>query len=454
MNAQPCPAPRERFTIGCQIAYVAVSLALSQWVFAPTASGRVGGQEAMDLRWPLLAAAVAVAVAWRWRAARGLDRPRAPWLVCALLAWCIASTAWSPLRLYTLMRALSLLLIVLFVFVVLLPSLVTWRDCVNLLRAQVVAGAILVVPSVALHLLGYEVVPWSGEPVYKGWSGRLCGVLGNPNLLGNQAALYVYPALALWLLRKRSWWYLAVTAACFYALYLAHSRACLVAAAAGLMAVLLVLRRTRAGSAIAALLAVGVACFVLLPARTRGEATRYALRVEPGTGTIRVEEVAASRFDLWAPGWECIKQRPLLGQGLGVGGVGRHLRGGQQFGYALHNSYLQTWQELGLVGLVLVLAILIATLGRARRLAWSYRTSEVQAKLLAGFAGLIACGALDAAFSSWLLSVGGLGALPFWTSVLCVGHLAMGCREPAASRPAAFAGSPVTARHPVLRAHS
>jgi O-antigen ligase len=95
-----------------------------------------------------------------------------------------------------------------------------------------------------------------------------------------------------------------------------------------------------------------------------------------------LNQATSSRYPVYAITWEMIKERPWLGRGLNTFGADffyyrvetdlwqlpmADLRGSFR---EVHNDYLQVWEELGLVGLVFFLALLvvpvISALKRAR----------------------------------------------------------------------------------------
>lgn len=372
------------------------------------------------LRWVCL---LAVALPWVLINLGRVFKPAIPrgllLLLLATVLLRVASTLWSPLRGYTAMRSISLT--VLFVFLFAFCTRVVVHGRLRLV-AYVIAliTAVCIIPGVVLWAAGYTLVPISGFELWKGQ--RFSGILMNPNQIGVCVAVCLPLVTALWWERKRRLWLVVLIAACLLSLVYAESRAGMLGTVLGIATFFAVGWRVRWFVVLG-----GFALFlgwlaINLSHDLELAAFSYATHRDPtylrdNPDEISVQRVAATRLRQWLPGWRLVKQRPILGQGYGVGGTGARAAGGQEFGYALHNSYLQVWQENGLVGLLLLAAIVLVVLWRILK-SFAIPKSLPTSLLWAGLAGSCVGGLADCFFESWLLSVGNLGTLPFWTIVM------------------------------------
>ena len=247
--------------------------------------------------------------------------------------------------------------------------------------------------------------------------GRLSGALGNANETGAVLAIGVALAAGLALaLRGKPWLRLAALAAvpmCLIALFLTDSRGGLLALGAVLAAGLLLARHARGKALIATVVAVlGVVLYVTTFATPQA---REHLLNESGGGT--------GRTDIWTVGWRMVEANPVVGIGSGnyssssvhyllQPGVIRRDDFIVDTPKVAHNTYLQVLAELGVVGLVLFLAILVyvvlSGLKAVRRFAEAGdREMEMIARaVLVAIAGLfMACvfGSREYSNQFWLL---------------------------------------------------
>jgi putative inorganic carbon (HCO3(-)) transporter len=279
------------------------------------------------------------------------------YLVLAFLGWNLISLAWSqssPLAVESVTRyALNAFLIP-----IAFTAVRDRRDAVHILAA-IVAGACVAALSAILS-------PPSAESAV---AGRATGTVGDPNELA--AGLLVGLALAVAFavnrhiaapLRRLA----AVAAAlCLIGILFSLSRGGLIGVAAALVLAVVVGGRWRGrvlalSAMVAALAVVYFAAFASLPAKER------VLNIGGGGGT--------GRLDLWTVGLRMIGAHPLNGVGSGqfaISSVHYLLRPGliESGAFILstpkvaHNTYLNIVSELGVVGGVLFLAILIFCVG-------------------------------------------------------------------------------------------
>jgi O-antigen ligase len=231
---------------------------------------------------------------------------------------------------------------------------------------------------------------------------RLSGALDNPNEL----ATILVAALALSLglagaLRDKPLARVAALCAgtlCLAGVLLTGSRGGLVALAVALMAFLLTGSRFR-GRLILVVLGIGVAAFAYYSYVASPESRARISTLESGSG----------RTDLWTVAWRMVEAEPVAGIGAGnfptssvhyllePGFVAR----GDLFiskPKVVHNTYLETWAELGLVGLVLLVFILAFGLYAAGKAIRAFgRQGDVHMELIsrAVFVALTAVFAAD-----------------------------------------------------------
>jgi O-antigen ligase len=315
----------------------------------------LGGVSLAKVAGALVVVAWIAVISTQGRAARNFFAEHAglTYLVLAFLGWNLISLAWSqssPLAVESVMRyALNAFLIP-----IAFTAVRDRRDAVHILAA-IVAGACVAALSAILS-------PPSAESAV---AGRATGTIGDPNELA--AGLLVGLALAVAFavnrhiaapLRRLA----AVAAAlCLIGILFSLSRGGLIGVAAALVLAVVVGGRWRGRvlvlcSMLAVLAVAYFAAFASLPAKER------VLNIGGGGGT--------GRLDLWTVGLRMIEAHPLNGVGSGqfaASSVHYLLRPGliESGAFILskpkvaHNTYLNIVSELGVVGGVLFLAILI-----------------------------------------------------------------------------------------------
>ena len=368
------------------------------------------------IRWPLFCLVVTPFIYRRSELLRqGLRGMRTfyPLLVMGA-ATRLASTLWSPEPVYTFQRAVAFGILILFL---LIGSTSEKQGFKPRRVAGLVAGwgAVIVLSNFALWASRLGAVPLSGLPIWLG--GRFAGLFGNPNQIGVCFAVSLPLIFALWLEKRARWPLLAITVMALLILFVTRSRAGVLSIGLGFTTVLLILMGVDRLAARLILIVLLVSPLVVLESERVESAWRYVTRTEGQSFSLT--ETAESRLVNWRLGWESIRKHPLLGQGYGIGGVGSLKATNVRYtdydrGLALHNSYLQTWQEDGLIGILPLAALMLGTL---RRLRAPPGLRSDQRFLHAGFAGIAAAGLTNAFFESWLYSIGNIATLPFWLSL-------------------------------------
>ena len=174
-------------------------------------------------------------------------------------------------------------------------------------------------------------------------------------------------------------------------------------------------------NALAVLVACGGAFFWVLPDREE-----FIARARSLTTTVTQGKDASTqwRVSAWVGAEKMIREKPL--QGLGIGGYARHQFPYTQLGRTTeqvsrkgptildeaHNSYLQLWAELGIVGLTLWLAALISFLIAGVRALKRYPARSLSQWILIGCLSALTGQMVDAlANPAWQFAN---VALPLW----------------------------------------
>lgn len=284
---------------------------------------------------------------WRLSVVRDATKDLPTFALLLFGLWALVTTAYSITPLYTFAAALGFL-----GFWVLAVVFATSFD--------VARGSLwLTLTFLALSsasLLYYIVAPEMAMVVYESVTERrLGGIYGNPNQVGETAALSLLLAFVAWFqLRTRFSLLLLVlvvpvSAACFL---LAQSRSTMLGLAAGISAV--VLRRHP---------------ILLLPTISIGAAVGAIVYAYPAAIDVVIGLVARAgnvaqvttftgRTEIWQFVVSAIEKAPLLGYGFAS--TRELISEGHSFGYgwttnSAHNLWLQAWVSTGGVGLLLIL---------------------------------------------------------------------------------------------------
>lgn len=414
------------------------------------------------VRWAALALLVAAAVGY---ALTRRPRPRVigagPALAPALLALALLSTLWSPATLLTLGRAASLLALFVAAWAIAYGTQGR-QDAVGQVLLALLAGAVAVA---ILGLLNLWADPDRAlVPATAGSPARYNGLGGNPNTMAMLLAVAV--PLAVWaVVEARSRWGKATAVGTFLLLDLSiaasGSRGALLAACAGLLALVPALARDRrrrlalAAGAVA-LLAANLALTEIPPNAERdsvilnpefGDKRPIApldleadvpLQSEigfpaPGTPTGERELLQSSgRVDAWRGALEQASERPLVGYGFGTEErvfVDRYY---VFLADRVENSFLGVLLQLGVIGVALVGVLLLVVVTQGWRVV---NRAEFDGRLVAAAClGVVAAGIVLALTQSFMTSVGSPPTAPFWLAVALLTALIATSRERAPAR--------------------
>lgn len=361
------------------------------------------------VRWVLFTACALGVIVRYWISARK-NRP-----ICfvtsaltIMAAIFIGSSIWSPLPVETFVRAWMFLLLV-GVLVVVQRRLGQSLDPRRIANWILVWGMGVLGGGVILLVIGRETVPVSGEKLFL--AGRYAGLLTNPNQVA-LCAVIVGPFAYARFLAERKIGPAIVLLFSLVTVFLSGSRAGLISFMVGLSVVTWFFVKSRGYLArwTTALVILGVVAYL-----------------GSGFGAQQVQSIVLrgqtvednNRIGRWQLGLQSIQKNALLGQGYGIGGVDSYadLTGpGYVRGYALHNSYLQVWQEAGIVSLVTALLICIGIVARVSLASLQIRFDAD----FSAFAGVSVAGLISAAFESWLFAPGNPVTLLYWLTVVAM----------------------------------
>lgn len=419
-------------------------MALTVFAFA-AGSSSVSGVTRIghDARWALLGL-LFVAAAARAATAGRLVLGTAPVAAAsALVALALVSSAWSVSPRLSLERGISLGL--LFATAILIAA--GEREPARLLAGVVVGAA-------AVALAGFVVLAVDHSAAVQAASiespARYRGFGQDANTTALLFGIAIGPALALARSRPAS---LAAVALFAGSIVASGSRGGLFAAGAGALVVVATAVRAwprlLAGAAVVAAAVVGGLALQNIP-KAHAASGSTTQRVMPGpapaTGYLNAEAVyplsadvgaplpgggqpavtrgyfgGSGRMSAWTGAVHQILQRPLLGFGFGTEAKVFVDRYYYFVGGSPEDSYLGISLQLGVVGLILLLALFLTV-------ALGYRRTP-RSDVVAGCAGAVAAGLVLAVVQSYVYSVGDIGTTTFWICAFLLPAIAAEARR-------------------------
>ena len=301
---------------------------------------------------------------------------RVPWLLWALLGYMALSITWSNYPGFTVAGTAAQLVTTL--AALFFVAAFSWRDLLrliaNTLRALLLASAVIevwaavvvrgpiapLVPNPMGANLSLGAAQWVQGDLLTG--GRIQGIVGNANLVGYLAMVGAILFAVQWAVDATHRW---LSIASF-------------ALALGIMVL------SRSASILFAVIAVIMAATVSLIAEGRAQEFRHRLYRLTLVGlflavffVLQYRETifeaigkapdASGRGEIWYAVFRLIRQRPIEGWGWisywmpGAKPLDHLIRvEGVQI-YSAHNAYFDTWMQLGLIGLLLLLVLLVRT---------------------------------------------------------------------------------------------
>jgi len=220
-------------------------------------------------------------------------------------------------------------------------------------------------------------------PIWKRLTGRmrLFSTFGNPNYLAGYIVATLHLEVLLFLTQKRKWKIIfLITIGVLYAsLLITRTRGAWISLLISFLLVLMLLLLYRRNffkkEKTSIIMLTTVAFFITLIFLTPNYLNRGKISIiERGASVINFKSSASQRFLIWNAAVQLIKEKPLLGWGVGTFGVYYPLAQGEflsrqenksflpQANRSInaHNDYLQVWAETGIIGLFLF-AMIIGT---------------------------------------------------------------------------------------------
>jgi O-antigen ligase len=314
------------------------------------------------------------------------DAPVLTSLLLCFLLWSVCSLAWASDRSLTLHGITRLFQLEALVFVV-YSAVRTSKDLLVLVGATLVGALITSVYALANGTVAH---------------GRLTGALFNPNALATRMVVAIFLAMFFFVtVRRLSLRLVLLAAISIFAITLVQtqSRSGILALGAGSLVAVFVAGRIR-GRIVAMLLIAGAVGFSYYFYAAPAE-----LRARIASIGTSASEASPGRADTWRIATKMTRDHPLAGVGLAnfPAQESRYfattinvvdVRSLRRFNLVVHNTYLEIAAELGIVGLLLFVAILAGTVGRAAVLVGLTERSSaldglVVRALLAASAGLL-----------------------------------------------------------------
>ncbi len=335
---------------------------------------------------------------------------RVLWLPAAYLGWVVVSTVGSvsPATAVIGLDGRFEGLLAQLVYVALLFLVVQLADSQARLRAL----ARVLVTSGGLVCAYGVLQALSLDPVFQGavdWNERAFGTMGNPDMFGGFALIVLFVSLGNALSEKDSRWRVASFVSATLAVlgtYSSYSRAAWVAlVAGGVLAVLaawrLKLKLSRLDLIFLGALVATLVVAVVVPSLAPSTSSPSRLASTIAATTNVAHRNTASRFELWRIALRSIADRPVLGSGPETFGLVSEryttltlakTAGAGIIEASPHNVYLHQASDLGILGALLWLAVLLVVAVVSAKWILDEGPPASLRTLLAGF--WIACAAL------------------------------------------------------------
>ncbi len=337
----------------------ALALLAGLVVFVSDATLRGGLARGLDaqsaLKFGIWTAGILLAF-WRWREVKAALVQPAPLALAVFGIWCLLTTTYSSTPLYTLGAAAAFLGI--WVIAVCMAKVFSPQKGLAIFITALMAAMVI---SLAMYAVAPDRVmtPMDGGRIL-----RLSGLFGSPNNLGRAAALTLLLVFLAWQrlrLRHALPLMAAALVVCGACLFLSGSRASALGLLVGL-AVAILGRRPF----LSATVLVGMACVVLVYMLVP-DVRDLAISLLSRSGRAAELTTFTGRTEIWQFVLGLIGKSPWLGYGFAS------TRDIIPEGYAgaygwtttsAHNLWLQAWVTTGLIGLVLLVVSLLASLAQ------------------------------------------------------------------------------------------
>jgi O-antigen ligase len=290
------------------------------------------------------------------------------------------------------------------------------ENCVGFFRFHYYIAWLVLLPALVFHFAGFDSFGVSMV------MGRYAGAFDNQNMLGVFSALIVPYVVHHWRVEAKTprqrWLDLALLGLIFFGLWISGSRGGLLAAVLAVATYFFVVNAESRLKIVAASVCLigGLTAFPDLGSDLVSFARKEtAKKVESSAITEQLYE--ERRFEIWSAVWPIFWKEKLTGYGF----ASSHLLAfpnakDQESARHLHNSYLELFGDLGLIGTVLFLLVLYRLAQKGVTLT-RRRAPPEERHLYAVFISIFVAGVVNAFFESWLFAAGNLLAIMFWAPV-------------------------------------
>ncbi len=315
---------------------------------------------------------LALAISWIATIVAGKGQGRLVWLsspglsamIVALLAWGLLSVLWAESTSLAVAQMFRYALAALLVPIVF--TAVRDGSALKAVAAAFVAGATF---AAAYGLFAPPSASGvQGSVTATEQLNRIAGTVGDPNVFASVLLVGAILAVSLAIAQRDTPAIQAIligcAVVCITGVVLTFSRGGLLSLGVAIFATPIVARHKGATLAAGGLLLICVVAYigVLAPSDARDR--------------IIANDGGSGRTDIWKIGWRMVEAKPVTGIGVGNfqnSSIHYQIRPGAATvrtdladnPSVAHNSYLEMWAELGLVGLVLFLGILVSALAAA-----------------------------------------------------------------------------------------
>ena len=262
-----------------------------------------------------------------------------------------------------------------------------YRTVLNALMAAIGISSVLTLTDLAgLTALGTKVGETGAE------ADRVFGAFGNANETGALLGCMLPGVIAMTLSTRGFWrlFWLGCSAATGLVFVLTVSRGAYVGVAVGYTAALLMVKQlippgkivTWVASAVALAIIGAVAVAIIDPAAAGAVGDRVF-----GIGTMGMSEASSGRTDIWAQAFAEMMSNPISL----VTGFGWNVYSTMPTVFAMHNTYLDQWFNLGLLGVGVYVFLYANTILTAKRAA-AEAQAPMRGELIAYVFGMTALG--------------------------------------------------------------
>lgn len=328
----------------------------------------------------------------------------------------LISTTYAGDVSYSFMRALSFILMAVAVMSGFVFYLFWRANCLLFIRLHYYTALCLLPTALLLYTLGLSQY---GAGVLMN---QYAGPFSNQNLFGIFSALITPYVLFHWRIEATAgwlWWADAgLLGVIFTGLWLSNSRGGMLATLIAVTSYFFIVN-LESRLKIVALATCVIVVFLAFP-KLQSSITSFIRKDTIERAEVRnIQEQFQEerRYGMWAGVFPLYWKEKMTGYGFATS----HLltfafTTDKEAGRHVHNSYLELFGDLGLLGITMLLALFYRITSHGAAL-MQRRTDYIQRNISAVFISIFAAGAVNAFFESWMFSVGNLISLMFWGPV-------------------------------------